>query len=255
MAKQRRQSKTLVIKILAITILLAIVALLVIKRKYRKPHFTLYTNFGIHIPDGYTLHGIDVSHHEGLINWDMVKSMRKNGIGIDFVFAKATEGLTMLDEQYTTNMNELAKRKMIKGAYHYLKPSLDGKAQALFFIQHAHLKKGDLRPVLDIEEVNNTPYEQIKTCVTDWLTIVEKHYGVKPIIYSNAAFYNQYIKDYAGAYPLWVAHYTITQNPAVNNNWLFWQHSENATVSGINDKVDFNCFNGDGLAFKTLLLP
>ncbi len=250
-----RRSKKLGLQILAFTAILAIILFVYIKNKYRKPHFTLYKNFGIHIPDGYTIHGIDVSHHEGLINWDMVKNMRTNGVGVDFVFTKATEGLSLLDEQYATNTKELTKRNMIKGAYHYLKPSLDGKAQASFFVQHANLKKGDLRPVLDIEEVNNASYEQIRTCVISWLNEVEKYYGVKPIIYSNAAFYNQFVKDYTIGYPLWVAHYTSTNNPAVDNKWVIWQHTEDATVSGINDKVDFNCYKGDKQSFNELLIP
>jgi lysozyme len=255
MATSNKRSKKLVLQILGITAFLAIALFMYIKHKYHKPHFTLYKIFGIHIPDGYTIHGIDVSHHEGLINWDMVKNMRTNGVGIDFVFAKATEGLTIIDEQYATNMQELTKRSIIKGAYHYLKPSLDGKAQAAFFIQHANLKKGDLRPVLDIEEVNNVSYEQIKTCVISWLNEVEKYYGIKPIIYSNAAFYNQFVQDYTTDYPLWVAHYTITNNPAVSHKWVIWQHTEDATVSGINDKVDFNCYKGNKFTFNELLIP
>jgi lysozyme len=255
MAKFSKQHKTLLIIVLSITIVMTGILFFYIKNKYGKPHFTLYKNFGIQIPDGYTLHGIDVSHHEGLINWDMVKQMRTNGVGIDFVFTKATEGLTMVDEQYQTNMKALAKRNIIKGAYHYLKPTLDGKAQALFFIQQANLQKGDLRPVLDIEEMNNASYEQIKTCITDWLNVVTHHFKVKPIIYSNAAFYNKYVKDYTAAYPLWVAHYTVTNNPAVDSNWCIWQHSEDATVSGINDKVDFNCFKGSLQSFNALRIP
>jgi lysozyme len=216
--------------------------------------FTHYKNFGISIPDGYSMHGIDISHHEGNINWTLVKNMHIEGIKIKFVFGKATQGLNVIDENYLYNKDQTEKQKLIHGAYHYLSPKLSGVDQAKFFIVNAKLNKGNIIPVLDIEEIGTATEDELKTCVQDWLDTAEEFYDTKPIIYSNAAFYNKYLASYCSKYPLWVAHYTNTNNPNVNKNWMLWQHSENATINGIPDLVDFNVFKGDSLAFIKYIL-
>ena len=110
-------------------------------------------------------------------------------------------------------------------------------------------------PVLDVEELADATPTQLQTCVKDWLQTIENYYNVKPIIYANADFYNTYLADVCKNYPLWVAHYTATNSPRVRRKYLLWQHTENATIAGINDLVDFNVFNGDSLAFTKIILP
>ena len=48
-----------------------------------------------------------------------------------------------------------------------------------------------------------------------WLEIVENHYGVKPIIYTNVDFYNRNLGSEFDNYPLWVAHYYQTEQPRI----------------------------------------
>jgi lysozyme len=217
-------------------------------------NFTTYPEFGIDIPDKYGIHGIDVAHHEGTINWNLVKKMQVRGIKIGFAFVKATEGVDFIDKQYKRNFNELSRINMPRGAYHFLRPKGDGRAQAKFFIKHVRLRKGDFPPVLDIEVDDGATPQEMKNCVTQWLRTVQNHYGVKPIIYTNADFYNRNLADYCGSYPLWVAHYFAKNKPRVSRSWKLWQYSEQGKVNGIIDQVDFNAFNGDSLAFKQLLI-
>src|SRR2546428_3296241 len=57
-------------------------------------------SFGIKIPTRYNVHGIDVSYYQEKIDWNKVKNMNSGGIGIDFAYLKATEGLLLVDRSF-----------------------------------------------------------------------------------------------------------------------------------------------------------
>lgn len=216
--------------------------------------FVRYPAFDIELPENYSLHGIDVSHHQSKINWDEVVKMNVDGVTINFCFIKATEGIESVDNRFTNNWQEAERVGMIKGAYHFFNPSRDGILQANNFIRNVSLKKGDLPPVLDIEHVHGIKTADIQKRIGEWLATVEQHYHVKPIIYTYADFYERNLAGKFDDYPLWVAHYLEKNRPGINRNWLFWQHNESGRVNGISARVDFNVFNGDFFDFKRLLI-
>ena len=84
--------------------------------------------------------------------------------------------------------------------------------------------------------------------------MMEAYYKVKPIIYTNVDFYENFLSDSFDNYPLWIAHYLVQDKPRIKRNWMFWQHNERGHVNGIDAFVDFNVFNGDSTAFSQLLL-
>ncbi len=211
-----------------------------------------YTEFGIRIPTQYKVHGIDVSHHQGEINWKMVKDMCVDSLVIDFVFVKATEGRTYVDKQFKNNWKNLRKNKLIRGAYHYFKPLVDGKKQAKHFISKVKLKKGDLPPVIDIEEIGNASNTSLIKRIKDCVMELQHHYGVEPIIYTYHDFYKLHLNGQFDDYLLWIAHYNVLKPN--NNMWNFWQHSDRGTVSGINYPVDFNVFNRSKRSLEKLLI-
>ncbi|MEP6712659.1 MAG: GH25 family lysozyme [Ferruginibacter sp.] len=215
-----------------------------------KPPFVHYPAFGIDIPVNYLVHGIDVSRHQQAISWADVKEMNVDNIKISFVFIKATEGLGNVDEQFRRNWQFAQKQSIPKGAYHFFIAPKSGKLQAQNFIETVNLQKGDLPPVLDIEQAYGTSIPELQHHVSDWLQAVEKKYKVKPIIYTNVDFYNRYLSVSFDAYPLWVAHYLVKDKPRIKRDWLFWQHNETGHVNGIKPYVDFNVFNGDSAAFE-----
>ena len=119
-----------------------------------------------------------------------------------------------------------------------------GKLQAQYFIRQVHLENGDLPPVLDIETVGNLKPIQIKKEVLDWLNVVEAHYGVKPIIYTNYKFKLDYLNDDIFApYPYWIAHYYVNK-VKYEGAWRFWQHTDLGRIKGIKENVDLNIYNG-----------
>ena len=217
--------------------------------------FIRYPEFGIPIPNEYEIHGIDVSRYQQTVSWDMVKEMNVHDIKLQFAFIKATEGINNTDPYFKRNWKKSKQAGIIRGAYHFFISSKDGRSQALNFIKNVTLEPGDLPPVLDIEQIDNTKADAQRIQIKVWLDVVENYYHVRPVIYTYLDFYDKYLKGYFDDYPLWVAHYLQPHQPRINRDWTFWQHSEGGHVNGILSKVDFNVFNGDSLAFKALLVP
>jgi lysozyme len=221
---------------------------------YNKPRFVRYAGFGISLPVHYRIHGIDVSRYQGAIDWQEVKAMNISGIKIGFCFIKATEGVNDTDRRFGRNWRWSKKVGMPRGAYHFFNPYRSGTEQAQNFIQTVKLEPGDLPPVLDVEQAGSVSKSQLQQRVADWLKKIENHYGVKPVIYSGADFYEQYLAECCADYPFWIAHYLVKEKPRASRNWQFWQHNETGKVNGIDASVDFNVFNGDSSAFKKLLI-
>jgi lysozyme len=202
------------------------------------------SKFGIKLPLRYAIHGIDVSHHNAKINWDKLKNARSEKVGIDFVYIKATEGATHLDRQFQRNWAEAKRVGMKRGAYHFYNPRVMSDRQVANFIGQVRLEDGDLPPVLDLETDARKPNEIIVKGVRNWLVMIEKHYGVKPIIYVNEHFYKKYIAGNFDEYPLWLAGYSRNHinDLAADAQVMFWQHSEKGWADGIRGFVDYNVF-------------
>ena len=253
MAKRKRNLSRPVIITLVILIALAMGSYYISDYFY-KPSFIHYKEFGIDLPAKYNMHGIDVSKYQQSISWEDVKAMNVKGVKINFAFIKATEGTERIDENFRRNWFNTQKSGIARGAYHFFISSKSGKAQAENFLETVRLQKGDLPPVLDIEQANGASLTDLQQRVSDWLLMVEKKCRVKPIIYTNADFYKTFLAGRFDEYPLWVAHYFVKDKPRIGRSWSFWQHNESGHVNGINAYVDFNVFNGDSAAFQKLLI-
>lgn len=219
-----------------------------------EPPRIFFNSYGIHIPPNYQIHGIDVSKYQGVINWELVRNMEDGGVKLGFVFMKATEGKDRVDHRFERNWSAAKKVGIVRGAYHFFNPYKDGKEQAEHFIEHVKLEKGDLPPVLDIETIGSVSERELRKRAKTFLDILERHYRVKPIIYTSVKFYEHRLGDEFNEYPLWVAHYLQFDAPRINREWQLWQHSEKGQVSGIKGNVDFNVFNGDSAEFRMLVI-
>jgi len=253
----RPQKKVLrIIFIVSVLLFTSVAAWLLYKwLMYRQVKFTRYPEFGITIPNQYTIHGIDVSRYQNIIAWEEVKTMQVGEVQLGFAFIKATEGIGNMDPQFQRNWKKTKGNEVIRGAYHFFIASKDGKLQAENFIKRVELETGDLPPVLDVEQRFGVSKAQLQREVKKWLQTVQAYYGVTPIIYTNVDFYKQNLGADFDGYPLWVAHYYQQEQPRITRNWSFWQHNDQGNVNGITSKVDFNVFSGDSTAFKSLLVP
>lgn len=210
--------------------------------------------YGICMPGNYDIHGIDISHHQGDINWTKLAESKGTRYPIRFIFMKATEGGDFSDKRFQRNFKNARKHGFVRGAYHYFNPRTDAKKQADFFIKSVKLEKGDLPPVLDVEVKGKMPVGELQKKIKIWLDRVEAHYGVKPIIYTTRGFGNGYLSgELLKDYPRWIAHYNV-ESLRYNGKWHFWQHSEKGVLPGIKKKVDLNVFNGSSKEFQQLLI-
>lgn len=200
--------------------------------------------YGVCMPCNYEVHGIDISHYQGKIDWELLAHNKEARFPIHFIFLKATEGGDHGDDTFTQNFGQARKHGFVRGAYHYFIPKTDAHKQADFFIRTVQLTKGDLPPVLDVETIGKQSPQELKTAVKIWLDRVESHYGVKPILYTSYKFKKRYLSDSIfNAYPYWIAHYYV-DSVRYEGKWHFWQHTDVGAVPGIEEEVDLNVFNG-----------
>jgi lysozyme len=196
--------------------------------------------------------GIDVSEYQGKIDWDDADSIENFKIG--FVFVRATCGVDKVDFNFKENWKQVRSKKIIRGAYHYYRPNENSIAQAKFFIKSVKLSKGDLPPILDIEQLpENQSIDSLKVGLHRWLDYVNEHYKVKPIIYTGESYYKDFLKDEFSDYTFWVANYNFWVE-SIKDEWLFWQFSEKGIVNGIDENVDINIYNGSPKMLRYLTI-
>jgi lysozyme len=241
--------------VLGIAITLIIIALWYWSR-VNENQWMFLPKLGIKLPLKYDIHGIDVSHHNGQIDWQKVRKMTFEDKKLQFVYIKATEGISLVDKYFDKNWQEADTKGLYRGAYHFYIPWKDPEPQVANFIKQVKIKKGDLPPVLDFEVgTNRFSRTKIIENLAYWLKAIEDHYGVKPMIYTNADFYKRYIKDNLDDYPLWIADYSNLKLDRYGDaNILLWQHSKAGYVEGIRGGVDYNVFLGDAAALKKMAL-
>lgn len=202
--------------------------------------------------------GIDVSHHNGNIDFKKVAAD-----GVSFAFIKATQGESFRSSKFLQFVKDAKAAGLLIGAYHYVDDSAGSvaaaKAEAKNFFNAIQAAGGisvfDLPPVMDYESNKNGHSKATITAVAKtFLEEIHKLTGVKPLVYTYPAF----IGNFTGlsSYPLWIARYS-TQTPADASGWTrwdFWQYSDGAAggylpggsrkVDGISGAVDLNEFDG-----------
>jgi GH25 family lysozyme M1 (1,4-beta-N-acetylmuramidase) len=192
--------------------------------------------------------GIDVSRwqHGASLNWAKVR-----GDGVTFAFIKATEGSFYTNSYLAGDWAGARRNGIFRGAYHFARPSRgSAAAQARYFVRQAGTfgRRGDLPPVLDLEDNGGLGVSGLRRWVRTWLRTTQELTGRKPIIYTSPYFWESRMGN-AGAFrdfPLWVAHYE-TARPRVPggwSHWTFWQRTDNGRIDGISGAVDINRFSG-----------
>lgn len=206
-------------------------------------------------PQGYEIHGIDISHHQGDINWSKLRHSIIEGCPLRFVIIKSTEGASRVDEKFEDNFYQAREHGLIRGAYHFWSNKSKAREQAYFYLKYAKLEKGDLPPVLDIEHYpQDVKLEDFQRDVLTWLHIVEDRFHVKPIIYTYFKFKEKYLSaPVFDDYPYWIAHYYVDK-VEYKGEWKFWQHTDAGRLSGIHGYVDLDIYNGSFYDLKMLTI-
>lgn len=195
------------------------------------------------VDNGPGLHGIDVSHYQGKINWDEVVHDSKAG----YVYLKATEGTTIVDDTYARNFKECKRVSLKVGSYIFFHPQYSAKAQFDKFVSVVDTRQQDLLPLVDAESMRGATISVFQQRLLELCMLLEKEYGKKPLIYTGQNFYNKYISGHAilASYPYFIAKYD-TEPPVLTDNqdYLMWQYSAKGSVKGIRGYVDMSHFVG-----------
>lgn len=206
--------------------------------------------------DKYHVKGIDVSHHNPILDWNEVKNQN-----IQFAYIKATEGITHDDRNYIYNY-KLAKESNVKvGSYHFYSFAISGREQAKHFIKTARCESDDLLPAIDVEHSPANPYSKdtayVKSVIKE-LCILEnelyEYYGLRPVIYTNMDCYKLYIKDHFPHNPIWICSLREEPNEDVKK-WIIWQFTHKGELPGIVGDIDFNYFRYSFERLREISLP
>ncbi|MBT8225050.1 MAG: lysozyme [Dactylosporangium sp.] len=204
--------------------------------------------------DAATTPGIDVSHHQGTINWTSVKSA-----GIQFAYIKATEGTSYLDPKFDTNYIGATKANVIRGAYHFALPNRSsGATQADFVYKNGGAWSADNRTLPAAVDLEYNPYgatcygltqSQMRSWISDFLNRYHSRTGRYAVIYTTTHWWKTCTGNYSGfasKHPLWIARYasSVGTLPSGSSFYSFWQYTASGSVSGISGSVDRNYWNG-----------
>lgn len=213
-----------------------------------------YLRFNYPSTTHYPIRGIDVSHHQGKIDWQALRDEQ-----LHFIYIKASEGGDHKDRRFKANWDEAARSGMVRGAYHFFTFCKDGKSQALNFIDTVPVAEAMLPPVIDIEYAGNCKTRPERAALLTELrlfaTEVERVYKRRPIFYVTEEIYADYLRGQINDYPLWIRDIYFEPRFTDRSEWVFWQFANRGRVKGISGAVDLNVFNGDAAAFAALLQP
>lgn len=176
------------------------------------------------------LMGIDVSKYQGTVDWPKVANDNR----LAFVYVKATEGATLTDERFATNVAEAQKAGLAVGCYHVYSRHTNAQGQ---FENFKATVKGcgmTLIPVVDIEP--EPGFDLNIKRVDMLLQLLEQEYGVKPMIYTTMEAYKKYfnLERYA-SYHLYIACYDLK---FPDTRYTLWQYTPKEKVAGIMGYVD-----------------
>lgn len=200
------------------------------------------------VPTSTSVHGVDVSHWNGLVDWNLVKNSRPD---MAFASAKATEGAYSVDDQFYNNWIGMKAAGLKRIAYHFFHPSQNVfQAATLFAKTVGHLEDGDLI-ALDWETHEGTIQQEMAAGKL-WLDTVEQIMGKKPGIYIGHYYANELGNPaWMADHWLWLAEYTTQPSaPAPWSGYTFWQYSGSGVVPGAGQVCDLDVAGGD-LAWLT----
>lgn len=204
--------------------------------------------------DQYPIRGVDVSHHNGEVDW--AEFSKRGNDHRSFVIMKATEGSDWTDPAFAKNWKEARKANLIVGAYHFFSTQSSGAAQAAHFIRTVPKTSNCLPPVIDVEVSGRRSHMSDRELLSNLRVLsneLKRHYGQEPIIYTTAECQVEYLKE-RQTDRLWIRAVIGWPNPLAED-WLFWQFSSRGSAPGIEGRVDLNVFRHSTPEFEALLSP
>ena len=157
--------------------------------------------------------GVDVSSHQGVINWDKVAAFTPK---VRFAFIRAGVSYAYEDPQFQTNWKEAKRVGIDRGAYHALYPGQDVKRQVDNFARIVGSDKGELAMVGDVELVHNVIPQAYLPTMGDYLARISDVCKRPAINYTRASFIDSYVLGnqnppaWFNDYDWWLAQYLLS---------------------------------------------
>lgn len=187
-----------------------------------------------------TYKGVDVSKHQGKIDWQKVKSA-----GVQFAMLRAGYGryANQKDEQFEANYAGAKAAGIPVGAYHYsyAKTVEQAKAEAKTFLAWIKGKTFEYPVAFDIEDKSQAGLgkQLISDIVRAFCETVEAA-GYYVCVYANKDWLvNRIDDDCKKKYDIWLAEWR-DDKPTYNGSYGMWQYTSDGSVSGISGRVDMN---------------
>ncbi|MCR4854320.1 MAG: glycosyl hydrolase family 25 [Prevotella sp.] len=244
-ASARRKWKRRLYIGLGIVLVLALI--LAFKNPFNKSTSTTASGYST---TGYN--GIDISKHQGRINWKTVAQNRN----IQFVYIKATEGASVVDKHYKKNLAEARAAGLRVGSYHFFRAYKSPEEQFRLFTKHVKKSQQDLIPMVDVEQTGNRQVsrQQLQKNLKRFMELMKKHYGKYPLLYSQYRFYNEKLAPEFNRYFIFIARYG-KKEPVLKGRGKYniWQYSERGRIKGIQGYVDLDRF-ANGTTIDDIML-
>ncbi|MGU8999089.1 GH25 family lysozyme [Clostridium perfringens] len=191
------------------------------------------------------LKGIDVSEHQGRIDWERVKG------NIDFAILRAGYGRNNIDKQFIRNIEECNRLCIPVGIYwfSYAWNEEMAKNEARYVLEAIKGYRVDYPISFDLEydTLNYASKNGVtigKRLATDMINAfcsTIENAGYKAMNYANPDFINNKFYNNEIKYPLWLAWYKVSEDKAKAYNPSMWQYSESSSMAGIGtNSVDMN---------------
>ncbi|MDQ4094679.1 MAG: lysozyme M1 (1,4-beta-N-acetylmuramidase) [Actinomycetota bacterium] len=181
-------------------------------------------------------YGVDVSAHQGVIDWDAVAADE-----IEFAYIKATEGGDFIDDRFADNWAEAERVGLDRGAYHFFTLCTPGVAQADIFLEVAPPDDAALAPAVDLELAGNCSKRPPRDAVLDellaFIETVERAWDKEVILYLGDDFEGEYEVRERLDRPLWLRRFLL--EPTVDD-WYIWQLHGYAHIEGIEGGADLD---------------
>ena len=196
------------------------------------------------LPDGATAQGIDVSEHQGRIDWNAVKAS-----GIDFAILRVGFGAPSwggrVDYQFNRNISECERLGIPYGVYIYSYAFDNQQAadEASMVINCLSGHNPRLPVYYDLEDnsiIANGRQTGIASRAQVFCNRISAA-GYEPGIYANLNWFNNILTDSvfkSSSWDHWIAQYNSQCD--YTGNYSFWQYKSNGKVPGINGNVDMN---------------
>ncbi|MCG7561318.1 glycoside hydrolase family 25 protein [Pseudoalteromonas sp. McH1-42] len=187
-------------------------------------------------PNAKVVLGIDVSHYQGTVDWQKVSQA-----GVQFVYIKATDGMTYRDPQFYAHFKGAKSAGLQVGAYHFFEPDDDPTKQFDNFMATLQGLELTLMPMLDVEITSNRTPQQISNGVAQFMEAVKQRTGCETILYSYGDFWQENLSAQLANQPFWLADYADSPDvPQQAHAWWLWQYSDSAQVAGVRTSVDMD---------------